>query len=122
MEEKREGFVKREYGVGLAQSDMACKDSEEINLVRKIEKRTENLLKGKKGELKQALLDNLAYFEVAASFLNPDFEISKSVENKVNKEINLISKADGFENRQFLNTKKTIHNINPEVIIQGTRY
>ena len=41
--EKGEGFVKHEYGVGLAQSEN-CRTAEEINLVRKIETRTRNLL------------------------------------------------------------------------------
>ncbi len=44
MEEKREGFVKREYGVGLAQSEDCSKTPEEINLIRKIESRTHNLI------------------------------------------------------------------------------
>ena len=46
MEEKREGFVKREYGAGLAQSEDCCepKTAAEINLVRKIESRTHNLI------------------------------------------------------------------------------
>lgn len=45
MEELKEGFVKREYGKSLAQSEPGSKNAEEINLVRKIELRTENLLK-----------------------------------------------------------------------------
>ena len=44
MEKLEEGFVKREYGESLAQSEMG-KSAEETNIVRKIELRTENLLK-----------------------------------------------------------------------------
>ena len=40
--EKGEGFVKREYGASLAQSEP--KTAEEINLIRKIESRTHNLI------------------------------------------------------------------------------
>jgi len=43
MEDKREGFVKREYREGLAQSEEPL-NAEEINLVRKIESRTRNLM------------------------------------------------------------------------------
>ena len=41
----KEGFVKKEYGVGLAQSEDCCK-AEEINLVRKIENHMKNLIGG----------------------------------------------------------------------------
>lgn len=44
--EKGQPFVKQEYGQNLAQSVDCCKTPEEINLVRKIESRTKNLLQG----------------------------------------------------------------------------
>ncbi len=43
MEKSREGFVKREYREGLAQSEEPLK-AEETNLVRKIESRTKDLM------------------------------------------------------------------------------
>lgn len=42
--EKGEQFVKREYGVGLAQSKVCC-DSEEVNLINMIEVRSQDLMK-----------------------------------------------------------------------------
>jgi len=42
--ESKEGFVKHEYGAGSAAIG-ASENAEEINLIRKIELRTENLLK-----------------------------------------------------------------------------
>ncbi len=101
------------YDYSLRILEMDYLYSEIDNLTQNIIKRTKSLLKGKKGELKQGLLDNLAYFEVAATLLNPDFEISKSVENKVNKEINLISKAEGFEKSPIFEYKEDYSQYKP---------
>jgi len=101
------------YDYSLRILEMDYLYSEADNLTRNMITNTKNLLKGKKGELKQGLLDNLAYFEVAASLLNPDFEISKSVENKVNKEINLISKAEGFEKSPIFEYKEDYSQYKP---------
>jgi hypothetical protein len=101
------------YDYSLRILEMDYLYSEADNLTQNIIKRTKSLLKGKKGELKQALLDNLAYFEVAATLLNPDFEISKSVENKVNKEINLINKAEGFEKSPIFEYKEDYSQYKP---------
>jgi hypothetical protein len=101
------------YDYSLRMLEMDYLYSEADNLTKNMITSTENLLKGKKGELKQALLDNLAYFEVAASLLNPDFEISESVENKVNKEISLISKAEGFEKSPIFEYKEDYSQYKP---------
>ncbi len=70
---------------------------DEVNvLTRKMIEKTKALLKEQKGDVKEALLDNLAYFEVAARLLDQDFSISKSVEDNVNDEIKLIENAEGF--------------------------
>ena len=67
----------------------------EVNqLTEKMIKETETLVKKAKGDVKVALLDNLAYFEVAAKLLDSDIAISKSVEDKVLGELELISKAE----------------------------
>ncbi len=67
----------------------------EVNqLTEKMIKETEALVKGAKGDIKVALLDNLAYFEVAAKLLDSDIVISKSVEDKVLGELELISQAE----------------------------
>ena len=61
-------------------------------------KGTKELLKNNKGDIKKALLDNLAYFEVGAKLLDPDFIVSKSVEKKVSAELGLINDGRGFAN------------------------
>ena len=67
----------------------------EVNvLTAKMVAKTEALVKGERGDVKVALLDNLAYFEVAAKLLDSDIVISESAEDKVLGELELISKAD----------------------------
>ncbi len=63
-------------------------------LTGKMIKETEALVKEARGDIQEALLDNLAYFEVAAKLLDSDIAISKSVEDKVLGELDLISKAE----------------------------
>jgi len=52
-----------------------------------------NFLEKTKGNIKEAALHNLAYFEIVAKLLNPDFVVSKSTEALVNQELNLINEA-----------------------------
>ncbi len=47
-------------------------------------------------EMKEALLDNLTYFEVSAKLLDPDYTISDAVEEKVSAELSLIEEASGI--------------------------
>jgi len=57
---------------------------------------TKELIRKNHGPIKQALVDNLAYFEVAANLLTPDFLPSKSVENRVSAELELINATEGI--------------------------
>ena len=44
--EYKEGFVKREHGIGLAQSDVGSKSAEDKSLVIKIDNSTRELIEG----------------------------------------------------------------------------
>jgi len=75
--------------------------------------RTKELLKVSKGEMKEALLDNLAYFEIAAKLLDPYFAVSKSAQKKVNDEITLIHEAEGFSKSPLFDYKEDYSQYKP---------
>jgi hypothetical protein len=69
----------------------------EVNaLTEKMIEETKVLLRENRGEIHEALLDNLAYFEVALKLLEPEATISESVQDIVNSEAQLIGEAAGI--------------------------
>ncbi len=87
---------------------------EQINdLTEKMIAGTQELLQEDKGYMEDVLLDNLAYFEVAAKLMNPDFTVSPSVEKKVNAEIRLIDKAEGFDKSPLFGYKEDYSQYEP---------
>ncbi len=67
----------------------------EVNaLTEKMIEETKMLLRENRGDIREALLNNLAYFEVALKLLEPEATISKSVQDAVNSETQLIGKAE----------------------------
>ncbi len=69
----------------------------EVNaLTEKMIEKTKMLLRENRGDIHEALLDNLAYFEVALKLLEPGATISASVQDIVDSETQLIGKAEGI--------------------------
>lgn len=66
------------------------------SLTKTMVARTQELANNASGDVEAALLDNLAYFEIAAKLLDPHFAVSTSVERVVSEEVNLINNAEGF--------------------------
>lgn len=82
------------YDYSLRMLEMHHLYAEVNQLTEKMIEGTDALMKREKGDIKAALLDNLAYFEIAAKLLNPDIAVSKSVEDRVLGELELISRAE----------------------------
>lgn len=84
------------YDYSLRILEMKYLYSEVIGLTGTMIKETKKLLKDAKEDYKKELLANLAYFEIAAKLLNPDYVLSNEVENIVNEELKLIQNAAGL--------------------------
>ena len=84
------------YDYSLRVLEMEYLHPQVNGLTAQMIEQTKELINKHRGPIKQALVDNLAYFEVAASLLNPDFNPSKSVADKVSAELSLINAAEGI--------------------------
>ncbi|UCG92435.1 MAG: DUF3160 domain-containing protein [candidate division WOR-3 bacterium] len=84
------------YDYSLRMLEMNYLYEEVRSLTETMIARTQELARDAPGDIEAALLDNLAYFEIAAKLMDPHFAVSTSRERVVREEVNLINKAEGF--------------------------
>ena len=85
------------YDYSLRILEMNYLYGDAVSLVDSLIAQTKMLLEDTDGQIREALFDNLAYFEIGAKLLDSDYAISTEVQEKVTAELALIEKAEAIE-------------------------